>query len=37
VSISADPSIPVQMDGDLIGHGSIKFSSYGEGIEVVVP
>jgi len=37
VSISADPSIPVQMDGDLIGHGSIEFSSYGEGIEVVVP
>ena len=37
VSISADPSIPIQMDGDLVGHGSIEFSSYGEGIEVVVP
>ena len=37
LSISADPSIPVQMDGDLVGHGSIEFSSYGEGIEVVVP
>jgi YegS/Rv2252/BmrU family lipid kinase len=37
VSISADPSIPIQMDGDLVGHGSIEFSSCGEGIEVVVP
>ncbi len=37
VSISADPSVPVQMDGDLVGHGSIEFSSHGEGIEVVVP
>ena len=37
LSITADPSIPIQMDGDLVGHGSIEFSSYGEGIEVVVP
>ncbi|MEE8348824.1 MAG: diacylglycerol kinase family protein [Acidobacteriota bacterium] len=37
LSITADSSIPVQMDGDLVGHGSIEFSSYGEGIEVAVP
>ena len=37
VRVSADPSIPIQMDGELVGHGSMEFSSYREGIEVVVP
>ncbi|MDA2923577.1 diacylglycerol kinase family lipid kinase [Acidobacteria bacterium AH-259-L09] len=37
VEISADDSIPIQMDGEMVGYGSIKFSTFAEGLELVVP
>ncbi|MDA2927931.1 diacylglycerol kinase family lipid kinase, partial [Acidobacteria bacterium AH-259-G07] len=37
VEISADDSIPIQMDGEMVGYGSIKFSTFAEGLDLVVP
>jgi len=37
VELSGDSSVPIQMDGELIGHGPMEFISSSEGLEVVVP
>lgn len=37
VQVSGDDSIPVQMDGDVMGHIPMEFSSYNEGVQVVTP
>jgi YegS/Rv2252/BmrU family lipid kinase len=37
LKVSSDRPVPIQMDGELIGHSPMEFSSCREGLEVVVP
>ena len=37
VEVLSDNSVPIQMDGELIGHGPMEFVSSSESLEVVVP
>ncbi len=37
VKVSGDRPVPIQMDGELIGHSPMEFSSSGQGLHMVVP
>ena len=37
LKVSGDSSVPIQMDGELVGHVPMEFSSFSEGVEVIVP
>ncbi len=37
VEVAGDPSVPVQMDGELVGNLPMSFSVFSRGVQVVVP
>ena len=37
VEVAGDPSIPVQMDGELVGNLPMSFSVFSRGVQIVVP
>ncbi len=37
VEVTGDPSVPVQMDGELVGNLPMSFSVFSRGVQIVVP
>ena len=37
VEVAGDPSVPVQMDGELVGNLPMSFSVFSRGVQIVVP